>query len=453
LSVRITIAFALGGLLISTSVVVIAYVFAYRFLVHQQEHDAQRQSYLGAAVVRDQIRAGTKDVPAVLDALTPGSTSTPAQVVVDDRGRWYSSSLLVSRDSLPMSLRTQVLAGSPHLMWIRINAAPQLVIAIPIPSADAAYFGVIDESSLARTLSTLRHILLAAAGATTAAGAALGLWASRRLTRPLRAVSRASAQISAGRLDTRLGEEDDADLAGLVNSFNGMVDTLRARIERDTRFAADVSHELRSPLTTLRTSMSVLEGRRNELSERNRDTVDLMTIELGRFNQLVDDLLEISRSDAGAPNDDLEAVRVSELVLNLLQQPEYAAVPVNIDVAALDATVLADKRRLQQAVRNLLRNADVHGGGAVEVRVERAAEHVSITIDDAGPGVDPAEHHRVFERFARGSRAGRRGSGRGSGLGLALVREHVRAHDGSVRVSERPGGGARFVIELPAIPE
>lgn len=451
LSYRIMIAFGLGGLFVSVAVALSAYLFAYRFLVHQQEHDAMRQSYLGAAIVRDQLRAGTADVPGILDALTPGATSTAAEAVVYSDGRWYSSSLLVSRDTLPTSLRRTVVGGSPALMWTRINSTPQLAVAVPIPAVRAAYFDVIDESALSRTLATLRSILFGAASATTVAGGALGLWASRRLTRPLRAVTQASAEIGAGRLDTHLTEDNDPDLAGLVVNFNTMVDSLRERIERDARFAADVSHELRSPLTTLRTAFAVLEGRSSELSERGRNALTLVASELARFDRLVRDLLEISRLDAGEPVVEQERLRISELVLNLLERPDYRGIPADIDAGALDAVVTGDKRRLEQVFRNLLDNAQIHAGGATGVVITTTDEHVMVTVSDAGPGVEPVDRHRIFERFARAGHSGRRGSGGGSGLGLALVTEHVRAHDGTVRVAAVPSGGAAFTVELPLV--
>jgi signal transduction histidine kinase len=334
-------------------------------------------------------------------------------------------------------------------MWATINKAPQIVTAIPLPAVNSVYFGVVDESSLARTLSTLRAILLAASAATTAAAAALGWRASRRLTRPLRAVTAAAAQIGAGRLDTHLDEEADPDLSRLVVSFNAMVDSLSERIDRDARFAADVSHELRSPLTTLRTSVGVLEGRRNELTERGQSALDLMTGELTRFERLVEDLLEMSRLDAEQQPPVSEPIRICELVLNLVQQPEYAGTAINVDSRAVDCVVMADKVRLVQAVRNILDNARNHAGGITEVLIRHPDDNVTITVDDSGPGVPPADQDRIFERFARGRSASRRGSGGGSGLGLALVREHVHRHGGEVRVELRPTGGSRFIIELP----
>ncbi|HWB67854.1 MAG TPA: HAMP domain-containing sensor histidine kinase [Mycobacteriales bacterium] len=444
-----TLTFAIGALLVAVAVALSAYFFTYHFLVHQSSRSAQRQTFLNAAIVRDRLAVPGSNVKAVIDALATGSAS---QSIVYRAG-WSSSSLLVTQDSIPKPMRSTVLHGAPAELWTRINGAPQLVVGVPLPAIPAAYFEVFDQSALSQELTTLRTVLIAAASATTVAGAGLGLWASRRLTYPLRAITAASARIGAGNLETRLTAESDPDLAGLVASFNGMVDSLRQRIERDTRFAADVSHELRSPLTTLSTAVSVLETRRAELSERGRNALDLLSGEVRRFEHLVDDLLEISRLDAGAARFEAEPVQLSALVLNLLDREEYAGVDLRIDSASLYAVVSGDKRRLEQALRNLLDNARMHGGGVTAVAVEPSPAGIAVVVDDEGPGVAPQERERIFERFARGSGGRRRGSGGGSGLGLALVREHAEVHGGTVRAEARPGGGARFVLELPVVPE
>ena len=446
LTVRITLTFALGALIVSAAVALGSYLFTARFLIREQEGTALRQSYLNASLVRSRLLGPERDVPDILDALTVGSTTN---TIIYTDGRWYSSSLLVSRDALPALVREAALSGTVVRTWSRIGGAPQIVVGIPLPAAHSAYFQVYEESSLQHTLRVLRSVLLAAASATTALGAALGWWASRRLTAPLRTVAAAAQRLASGHLETQLPAEQDRELSGLVESFNAMVVALRLRIERDARFAANVSHELRSPLTTLSTALSVLRSRRAELSGRGQDALDLLSTELARFERLVDDLLEISRSDASEGITNPERVRVSELILNLLGQPQYAHITADIDSTALDAVVIGDKRRLQQAMRNLLDNAATHAGGATVVGATANDDCLTIRVDDDGPGVSVEERDRIFDRFARGRSAARRGSQGGSGLGLALVAEHVRAHGGRVWATDAPGRGARFVLELP----
>jgi signal transduction histidine kinase len=197
------------------------------------------------------------------------------------------------------------------------------------------------------------------------------------------------------------------------------------------------------------TSLEVIMARRNELPERARLALDLLAADVERFERLVQDLLEISRFDAGVARLAVEDVRFDELLRHAVPADVVADLDVDPDAAGL--LIRADKRRLERVVTNLLANAEIHGGGAVRVGVRRAGAMARLEVDDAGSGVAAEDRPRVFERFARGAAAGRRsgGGGDGVGLGLALVDEHVRLHKGRVWVEDRPGGGARFVVELP----
>jgi signal transduction histidine kinase len=162
---------------------------------------------------------------------------------------------------------------------------------------------------------------------------------------------------------------------------------------------------------------------------------------------MVLDLLEISRLDAGALEVHAEDVLLGPLLHRIAARTGHGDVPVEVDVSLRDEPVPVDKRRLERIVTNLLGNAEVHGGGPVQVTVEPGpARTFRIAVDDAGPGVPVAERERIFERFARGASALHRS---GTGLGLALVAEHTALQGGRVWVEDRPGGGARFVVELP----
>jgi signal transduction histidine kinase len=231
-----------------------------------------------------------------------------------------------------------------------------------------------------------------------------------------------------------------------------MARALQERVERDTRFASDVSHELRSPLTTLAASIEVLASRRDDLPERAQQAFDLLVADVGRFRAMVEDLLEISRFDAGAAALDLDEVSVPELVLNAVRLTGHAGVPVDIDPAARHVVAAVDKRRVVRVVANLLDNAVKYAGGAERVAVERVGGEVRIAVEDRGPGVAESDRERVFDRFSRAAAVvGRRSSGEGVGLGLALVKEHVMLHGGRVWVEDRLDGdpGARFVVALP----
>jgi two-component system, OmpR family, sensor histidine kinase MtrB len=287
----------------------------------------------------------------------------------------------------------------------------------------------------------------------TLVGAILvGVWGSRRLLAPLAEIGETATSIAGGQLDARLDVGRDKELAALATSFNRMVDTLQERIERDARFASNVTHELRSPLTALKSAMQLIHARRSELDPRMARNVDLLGAQVGRFERLVQDLLEISRFDAGVVQASLEEAYIGELVLRTLQHLDGRPATVEVAASAMDLIVEVDKRRLEQVIVNLVGNAERHGRGLERVLVEGHGQRARIVVEDNGPGVPQAERERVFERFQRGaSPEGRPTGGTGGvGLGLALVAEHVRLHRGTVWVEDRPGGGARFIVELPA---
>jgi signal transduction histidine kinase len=267
--------------------------------------------------------------------------------------------------------------------------------------------------------------------------------------------------IAGGQLATRLDlEAADPDLEDLTASFNTMVDQLQVRIEREAQFNSDVSHELRSPLTTLAASLEVLEADRDNLPPRAQRALQLLGDDLRRFQRMVADLLEMSRVDAGSADVFLEEVNVAELVQRSVDAGwrglSNGAAPPPVEpapeVQALHVGV--DKRRFERVMANLLENAANYGGGATRISVRLATAPsgvVEIAVDDAGPGISPSERERVFERFYRGSAAGRRGTGTGTGLGLALVAEHMRLMDGKAWVEASPEGGTRFVVALPVM--
>ncbi|MFI5717343.1 sensor histidine kinase [Nocardia sp. NPDC051750] len=348
-----------------------------------------------------------------------------------------ASTARVERDPGRWSLRSRVttaFAASSGLM------ALVLVLAV---------FAVVSDEN--RTFSDrLNHrpaLLVVCALAAALVGAAVGVWVSRRMLKPLRDVAEAAALIASGELGTRLPDSNDQDLASTVASFNRMVDSLQRRIDREHRLFGDVSHELRTPLTTLTTAVGVLGRYRDDLPPRSRQALDLVIAEVEHLRRLLDDLLALARVEAGMHHGDADPVSVGDLLAHTLHDSHR---PAELLTVADEVTVLGRKLELERAVVNLLKNADRHGGGAVAVTVRRDGVDAVIEVDDAGPGVAAADRDRIFERFAT-SRAGRRATTGGTGIGLALVAETVATHRGRVECTERPGGGARFVIRLPLI--
>jgi two-component system, OmpR family, sensor histidine kinase MtrB len=295
---RVTAIFALGALLLSISMGGLSYFTTRHFLLAERESAAQNQTFANATTVQSSIVSGDTDYADLLATLDVGSGSSSLLI---HRSTAYPSSLSISESSIPARLRSEVFAGAVATQTYVAQGQPEIVVGVPIPSVHAAYFEVFSLADLGHTLQVLEITLISTGVVTTLLGAALGRFASRRLLRPLAGVSRAAVAIAGGQLDTRLAPEtNDPDLEGLTTSFNTMVDQIQARIEREARFNSDVSHELRSPLTTLSASLEVLEADRDNLPPRAQRALQLLGDDLRRFQRMVGDLLEMSRADAGS---------------------------------------------------------------------------------------------------------------------------------------------------------
>jgi signal transduction histidine kinase len=456
LRARITAVFTLGALVLSLLLTSITYFTTSSSIVSQDEQSFELQAIANATSLHESIYARDPEVVSgnvigLSDELR--SSTSYSLIYVTSLLTWFFSSPVTFQQSdLPASLRTLTLSGESAEQTFLFRGEPHFAVGIAIPHG-AYYFGVFSLSQANATRHVLLASLIGAAVVTTLLGAALGRWAAGRTLRPLRDVSEAASSIASGMLDTRLETGDARDLAVLTSSFNRMADRLQQRIERDARFTSDVSHELRSPLTTLATSLSVIESRRDELPERAQRALDLLSTEVRRFQRMVRDLLEISRFDARSADFATSPVEIGDLVRHAVAPAGHDPLPVSINPADDHRELSVDKRRIERVFGNLIENADRYAGGVTEVVVETSDHSVRVCVDDSGPGIPPADRDRIFERFARGpGTAGSRGTGVGTGLGLALVQEHVRLHGGRVWVTDSPTGGARFVVELPLSP-
>jgi signal transduction histidine kinase len=449
LRARITIAFAIGAFVLSTMLAATTWGLTRQNLLDERVSNATDVVFANAEQVQQGVDPEPPEPVELLQDLPTPAGSHPV-LVID--GRWYPLDPAFGEDALPQSLRDLVASGRNARMRYSYNDSTQLAIGVPLSSSvDAAYYEIVSLDELEGTLESLGISLVGAAIVTTLAGAGLGWWAARRVLRPLTGIAEATRSIAEGELKTRVEASEDPDLAPLAESFNEMANSLEERIERDARFASNVSHELRSPLTTLSASITVLENHRSDMPKRAQAALDLMVADVNRFRQLIEDLLEISRFDAGVMHLDLDAVRVAELVMQAVDASTDAEIPLDIDAQLAGVIVFADKRRLVRVIANLLDNAAKYAGGATRVELRQVEGNVQVAVEDDGPGIPPDDRLRIFDRFSRGLQAGRRNTSDGVGLGLSLVDEHVRLHGGEVWVEDCPDGtnGARFVVMLP----
>ena len=449
LRLRAALAFGLLSLLLSVALSFAAYGLVRTNLLEERRDVAERQAYTNARLLRSRIDPLPEDMSQLLAGLQVG-TGGDALLNVDQR--WFSSSVELTNSDLPEGLTAVVMDGESAIQSTSRSGTPTLIVGVPIASSGASYFELTSLAEVDSTLDSLGRSLLVAGAVATAAGAALGAMFSSVILQPLRRFAAVAARVSAGEDTTRLDAQGDADLEPLAEAFNEMLDELDARIERERRFASDVSHEIRGPVAALASAVSVVDRRRDQLPDEIVPVVDLLDEQVTTFNQLVLELLEISRFDARTAELSVEQVDLGQLCEKVVDERGHDGVVVHPTDPAVLARV--DRRRIAQVVANLLDNAAAYAGGATDIRLERDGPAdgptvVRVMVEDRGPGVDEAEREAIFHRFRRGGAANAPGAAPGTGLGLALSRQHVELHHGHLSVEDRGGGGARFVIELP----
>jgi two-component system sensor histidine kinase MtrB len=451
LRLRLTIAIGLGAAFLSVLFASLAYFGVRHILVVDRQTTDLRQAYVNAALVQNAIIAGS---PNLHELVTSLDTATSSHSVVHFHNLWYSHQLTNPQSVVPAAVQRESVRDQVARQVVVTNGIPILFIDVPLPSVKATYYQLDNLSDLDSTLRSLMLIFTAAAVFTTTVGVLGGRRIIRRSMAPLEILSQAALRVADGDLDTRIAVDPRNDeVAALATSFNAMIEQLVERLQRDARFAGDVSHELRSPLTTLATSVEVMRHSRDHLTSEGLAAFDLLATDVGTFQVLVEDLLEIARSDAGASSMHLEVISLiillEQCVLSAQRRHQLRPVAVETASDAGHVFVRVDRRRFERVITNLLDNAERYGGGAVAIRVSLVDGGVAVDVDDAGPGVDPDDTLRVFDRFYRGTGANDRGAARGTGLGLALVADHVEHFGGDVSIATSPDGGARFRITLP----
>lgn len=441
LRLRIVLAWALIALLLAGALSFVAYEVTRQGLVDERTSGSLDRAFVHARLLRSALRATDADVSAALASL---DTSSEASVLARVRGGWFAGSVGTGPDVVPDSLLQAVDDGLAGHQRVRIDGTPHLAIGVPIAAADAAYFELVDIEEIENTLDTLGERLLLGGAIAAALAAGAGYYASGRVLRPLRRFASAAEQLAIGELDTRLESLGDADLRALERAFNRMADSVQQRIDREARFTSDVSHELRSPVASMLAAINIARSRHDDPVAAAM-AMDALADATHKLHRTVEDLLEISRIEAGVADLRLEPVDPDRLVRAILARMGRSEVPVE-GVGGGSATFDGDKRRLGQMLQNLVENAERYGGGVTRVEIAVDASSVRFAVEDAGPGIPEHERSYIFERFARGEAAASVGGG--TGLGLSLVAEHAALHGGTVRLDD-VDTGARFVIEIP----
>ncbi|HJR26954.1 MAG TPA: HAMP domain-containing sensor histidine kinase [Acidimicrobiales bacterium] len=331
-----------------------------------------------------------------------------------------------------------------------INGVERFVLASRRSGTDYWFFFSTDP--VHESLRDLRVVLGVAWLITAGAGAVVGSWFARRVLAPVRAASSAARSLASGLLETRLDGGGDDEFGAWTASFNDMAAALQQTIEQLTRAAererqltAEVAHELRTPLTGMAASSSLLREEVDRLTERGSRAAQILLDDVDRLRDLVLELLELARMDAGAEPTDLEPLDVERSVEAVVRAADGAddvviAIPPGLRVRA-------DRARLSRVLGNLLENAVRHGSPPVEISASQEGARISVRIRDHGPGIG-ADPDRLFDRFAKSDRS--RAAG-GSGLGLAIAAGHAAAMSAELRAANSPDGpGAVFTLRLPS---
>ena len=289
------------------------------------------------------------------------------------------------------------------------------------------------------------RVSAAVAAAILVLAAAVAWFVAGRLLRPVRQLTEAAESISETDLERRIPVEGNDEIARLARQFNDMLDRLAGSFAAQRAFVDDAGHELRTPITIVRGHLELMG---DEPAER-RETVALVTDELDRMSRIVEDLLVLAKAEQP---DFLQVapMEIAEFTTDVaVKSRAFGDRDWSLDACAT-GEIEADRQRLAQAMLNLARNALEHTppDAAVAIGSAWADDGLRLWVRDTGPGIEPADRDRIFERFARGGNGRRRSEG--AGLGLAIVRSVADAHGGRVELDSRPGFGATFTIVLPA---
>jgi two-component system sensor histidine kinase MtrB len=437
---RLTIAFALAVGLSAVALAAGSY-----FVVR---HNLLKDSVASAA---KQARRNLRIAPSLLPD-RPGRLLNAYEgiggfdTVLVLRGQSYSG-VRVGLTQVPPGLRALVKDG--QLAYQRRTIAGTHYLVVGGPAAGAELYFFFSEQGVRHELALLRNILLAGGGLLVLLAALAGAVLARQALRPVAQASDAAHSLAEGLLETRLPVEGQDEFGAWAQAFNEMAGALEAKIEalsaaqaRERRFTADVAHELRTPLTGLVGEASLLAEHVDRMPAESRRPAELLIADVDRLRKLVEELMEISRLDAGAESVHVESVDLAALTGAILRSRAWDG---RVRLEGGEAFVMSDPRRLERIVANLVGNALEHGGDGVAVRIGRDGSGAFVEVADQGPGI-PAEHlPHLFERFYKAdpSRAGR-----GSGLGLAIAQENARLLGGAIEVESEPGKGSRFTLRL-----
>ncbi|MBB6118753.1 MtrAB system histidine kinase MtrB [Nocardiopsis algeriensis] len=381
---------------------------------------------------------------------------------VDDEAGWATG----ENNSVPQRLITQIrqsTSDQQYHTYTRIEQdgaeEPALVVGAELTHAYELYY-VFPLQHEQEILDLVQHTVVLVGALLVVLLGLIALVVTRQVVHPVRSAAGSAERLAAGDLTERMAVQGEDDLARLALSFNDMAGNLQEKIQEleelsklQRQFVSDVSHELRTPLTTIKMAGDVLFDEREELEPTMRRSVELLQSQVERFEELLADLLEISRHDAGAATLGTESADIRDAVVKAVGDAEQIAekrgIKVVMRLPADPCTAEYDPRRINRILRNLVVNAIEHSEGR-DVVVTAAADRdaIAVAVRDYGVGLKEGEEHLCFDRFWRADPARVRTTG-GTGLGLSIAKEDAALHGGWLQAWGMPGQGSQFRLSLP----
>jgi signal transduction histidine kinase len=443
------------SLISAAALTVVALVLLY-FLVTNPflyRQASARMSLSEAALIRRQTELSAMSLPELEAALSQvGGTFQTRLLIFNARRQLVADSMHGGASALDLPLLPRLrlasaVASADGQLWLytltRLRNGGWLMVAAPRPRVPL--------------LSVVRDEffspIIQAAVVSLALSLVLAFWVARWVAQPIQRLVTASHQLPDSTLPP-LEEEGPTEVRELVGAFNSMTARVRASQKSQRDFVANVSHEMKTPLTSIQGfSQAIMDGTA-DTPEAQRQAAAIIYSEAGRMHRMVLDLLDLARLDAGTANLQFAPVDMASLLANTEEkfafQARQAGVQIQVQAAGLPV-VHGDGDRLAQVLTNLVDNAIQHSrpGGKVTLSAHPEGDWLVVEVSDTGAGIPPEALPHIFDRFYRGDPSRQGGHDHGAGLGLAIAREIVLAHHGTITARSAPGQGSIFSVHLP----